>query len=264
MSDWLLLHGSTGAGLLRACARGASISVAITHIDGLVVARSAFDHSMNYRSVVAFGVPEVLTGAEKARALARLTDHLLPGRVGEIRDSTTKELAATTVLRLRLDEVSVKVRSAGATTDPDDGEDRGVWAGCCHSACGPQTRCKPPTWVTQCRCPARSERPPAGCTRRRKPSRPWPDSTPTRRLRGLYVALSVDHAGHPSGAPMALLRVHNLSVSLDGYAAGPDQSVDHPLGVGGEALHTWLFATRTLRQLFGEEAGHRVSTTPSC
>ena len=127
--DALLLHGSTGAGLLRATAAGAPISVAITHLDGLVVARSVFDNSMNYRSVVAFGVPEVLEGEAKTEALQILTDHLLPGRWDEVRPSTKREVAATVVLRLPLDEVSVKVRDAPPTVAPDDGEDRSAWAG---------------------------------------------------------------------------------------------------------------------------------------
>ncbi len=127
--DALLLHGSTGAGLLRATGTGAPISVAITHLDGLVVARSVFDNSMNYRSVVAFGVPEVLEGEAKTDALQILTDHLLPGRWDEVRPSTTREVAATLVLRLPLDEVSVKVRDAPPTVAADDGEDRSAWAG---------------------------------------------------------------------------------------------------------------------------------------
>lgn len=126
--DAVLLHGSTGAGLLRACASGEPISVAITHLDGLVVARSAFDNSMNYRCAVIIGVPELLTGSAKERALTVITDHLLPGRTVEVRPSTAKEAAATLVLRLPLTEVSVKVRSAAATT-ADDVEDRSVWAG---------------------------------------------------------------------------------------------------------------------------------------
>jgi nitroimidazol reductase NimA-like FMN-containing flavoprotein (pyridoxamine 5'-phosphate oxidase superfamily) len=127
--DDLLLHGSTGAGLLRAAGSAAPISVAITHVDALVVARSSFDNSMNYRSVVAFGTPQVVEGEAKTEALKILTDHLLPGRWDEVRASTRRELAATLVLRLPLDEVSVKVRDAPATVTEDDGEDRRVWAG---------------------------------------------------------------------------------------------------------------------------------------
>ncbi|WP_344801115.1 pyridoxamine 5'-phosphate oxidase family protein [Microlunatus ginsengisoli] len=127
--DTLLLHGSTGAGLLRACAAGTTISVEVTHLDALVVARSTFDHSMNYRSAVVIGVPEVVPDDEKAAALDVLVDHLLPGRSAEVRRPTRKELAATTVVRLSLATASVKVRAKGAATDPGDGEDRSVWAG---------------------------------------------------------------------------------------------------------------------------------------
>jgi nitroimidazol reductase NimA-like FMN-containing flavoprotein (pyridoxamine 5'-phosphate oxidase superfamily) len=125
----LLLHGSTGSGLMREAAEGQPVSVAVTHVDGIVVARSVFDNSMNYRSVVAFGMPEVLEGDDKNRALHTLTDHLLPGRWDEVRPNSRKEIAATLVLRLPLDEVSVKVRAAAASSEPDDGENRGVWAG---------------------------------------------------------------------------------------------------------------------------------------
>jgi uncharacterized protein len=127
--DGLLLHGSTGAGLLRAAAAGEPVCATVTLLDGLVVARSVFDHSMNYRSAVVLGVPEVLEGEAKERALQVITDHLLPGRWSEVRASTRKELAATLVVRLPLDRASVKVRAAPATTAPDDGEDRGTWTG---------------------------------------------------------------------------------------------------------------------------------------
>ena len=127
--DWLLLHGSTGAGLLRACATGGTISAEVTHLDALVVARSTFDHSMNYRCAVVIGVPELVPEEDKAAALERLVDHLLPGRSGEVRPPTRKELAATLVVRLPLTTASVKIRANGAGTDPDDGEDRSVWAG---------------------------------------------------------------------------------------------------------------------------------------
>jgi nitroimidazol reductase NimA-like FMN-containing flavoprotein (pyridoxamine 5'-phosphate oxidase superfamily) len=130
--DALLLHGSTAAGVLRAGREGAPIAVAVTVLDGLVVARSAFDNSMNYRSVMVLGVPETLEGEDKARALNRLTDHLLPGRVDEVRRSTRRELAATTVLRLRLDRCSVKVRTGPPTStegEGGDGADASVWAG---------------------------------------------------------------------------------------------------------------------------------------
>ena len=126
--DFLLLHGSTGSGLLRIAASGQPIAAGVTLLDGLAVARSTFDNSMNYRSVVAFGVPEVLEGDAKEAALHHLTEHLMPGRSAEVRPSLRKEYAATLMLRLPLDQVSVKVRDGEAVEEPD-GEDQSVWAG---------------------------------------------------------------------------------------------------------------------------------------
>ncbi|MFN8196178.1 MAG: pyridoxamine 5'-phosphate oxidase family protein [Nocardioidaceae bacterium] len=125
--DHLLLHGSTGAGAFRLAA-GQPVCVTVTHLDGLVFARSLFESSMHYRSAVIFGDAEVLHGASKQRALDRLSDHLMPGRAAEVRANSRKELAATLVLRVPLDRVSVKV-SDGPADDPDDGESREVWAG---------------------------------------------------------------------------------------------------------------------------------------
>jgi hypothetical protein len=125
-ADRLLLHGSTGAGLLRAAADGAPIAVAITHLDGLVFARSIFDSSMNYRSAVVLGTAQVLDGDERVDALRALSDHLMPGRWDEVRPPTTRELAATLVLALPLDEVSVKVRTGGPSAEVSDPN---VWAG---------------------------------------------------------------------------------------------------------------------------------------
>lgn len=125
----LLLHGSTGSGVLMAAEAGEPASVGVTLLDGLVVARSVFDNSMNYRSVVAFGVPEVLEDEAKIEALRVLVDRILPGRWDEVRESTRKEFAKTLILRLDLDEVSVKVRSGAMTAAADDGEDRAAWTG---------------------------------------------------------------------------------------------------------------------------------------
>ena len=127
--DALLLHGSTGGGLLREAAQGAPLTVAVTHLDGLVYARSLFDSSMNYRSVMVTGTASVLAGDDRLEGLRLLSEHLMPGRWAEVRPPSPRELAATLVLRLPLEEVSVKVRAQGATTDPDDGESREVWAG---------------------------------------------------------------------------------------------------------------------------------------
>jgi nitroimidazol reductase NimA-like FMN-containing flavoprotein (pyridoxamine 5'-phosphate oxidase superfamily) len=125
--DRLLLHGSSGAGLLGVLAGGARVAVCVTRVDALVYARSVFDSSMNYRSAVVFGVPTLLEGEDKETALEALTAHLMPGRWDEVRPPTRKELAATLVLSLPLDEASVKVRDAGASGDEADAP--GVWAG---------------------------------------------------------------------------------------------------------------------------------------
>ncbi len=125
--DALLLHGSTGAGALRAGA-GAEVCVAVTHLDGLVVARSLFESSVHYRSAVVFGVAEVLDGEAKEQALKALSDHLIPGRSEELRDNSRKEVAATLVLRVPLTRWSVKIGRSDAH-DPDDDEPRDVWAG---------------------------------------------------------------------------------------------------------------------------------------
>lgn len=124
--DHLLLHGSTGSGSLLRLGPGRRISVTVTLLDGLVVARRVFDNSMNYRSAVIFGVPEVLEGEAKLRALITLDDHLLPGRWAELGEPDAREVAATQVLRLPLDEASVKVRGGGPT---HHAEPAYAWAG---------------------------------------------------------------------------------------------------------------------------------------
>ena len=101
----------------------------IAHVGALVLARSGFDHSMNYRSEVVIGVPELVPEEEKPATLGRVVDHLVPGRTGELRASHRKELAATVIVRLPLATGSVKIRAAGAGVEPGDGEDRSVWAG---------------------------------------------------------------------------------------------------------------------------------------
>ena len=108
--DRILAHGSTGSRWMRALADGAPTALAVTAIDGLVVARSAFESSMRYRSAVVFGVCTGVGGpAEKRRALDVLTEKLLPGRLAEVRPPMTKELAATLVLALPIREWSLKV-----------------------------------------------------------------------------------------------------------------------------------------------------------
>ena len=127
--DSLLLHGSTGGGLLRQAAAGLPVTVTVTLLDGLVYARSLFDSSMNYRCAMVIGTATRVTGPDKLAAMRLLSEHLMPGRWAEVREPTKRELAATLVLRLPLAEASVKLRAAGAEGEPDDGESREVWAG---------------------------------------------------------------------------------------------------------------------------------------
>ena len=132
----LLLHGSTGGGLFREAATGVPMTATVTVLDGLVYARTVFDSSMNYRSAVVYGTAVEVPAAEKEEALRVLSEHLMPGRWDEVRRPTRREVAATLVLRLPLDEASVKVRSAGPGDDqPEDGA---VWAGVLplHTAVG--------------------------------------------------------------------------------------------------------------------------------
>lgn len=124
----LYLHGSVAAAWLRA-APGATVCVTVTELDGLVAARSAFHHSMNYRSAVVIGQARLVEEtAERQHALDLVVDHMLPGRSATLRPSTRKELAATAVLAVPLHEASVKVRSGGPGDEPEDVA-AGVWAG---------------------------------------------------------------------------------------------------------------------------------------
>jgi uncharacterized protein len=126
--DVLLVHGSTGSRWMRLLAAGAPASVAVTAYEGLVVARSAFESSMLYRSAVLFGTMRPLADADKPRALDLLTEALLPGRVAEVRRPTMKELAATLVLALPIERWSLKVSDKWPDDPPEDvaGD---AWAG---------------------------------------------------------------------------------------------------------------------------------------
>jgi nitroimidazol reductase NimA-like FMN-containing flavoprotein (pyridoxamine 5'-phosphate oxidase superfamily) len=126
--DRLLLHGAGGSRLMRTLASGAPACVTVTLLDGIVLARSVFHHSMNYRSVVALGSATKLEGAEKAAALATLVEGLVPGRSREARGPDRAELAATMILEFPLDEVSAKARSGPPADDPADLE-LPIWAG---------------------------------------------------------------------------------------------------------------------------------------
>jgi nitroimidazol reductase NimA-like FMN-containing flavoprotein (pyridoxamine 5'-phosphate oxidase superfamily) len=125
----LLLHGSTGSRMMRTLAQGADVCVTVTLVDGLVLARSGFHHSVNYRSAVVFGRAEPLTDPdEKLAGLRTIVEHLVPGRWAETRPPTAKELAATHVLAVPLDEASVKVRTGPPKDDPEDYA-LPIWAG---------------------------------------------------------------------------------------------------------------------------------------
>ena len=127
--DRLLLHGSPASRLLRGGATGADLCVTVTLVDGLVLARSAFHHSMNYRSVVVFGRAVPIDDLDERRAaLDVLVEHIVPGRSGDTRVPSEKEVRGTLVLALPLDELSVKVR-AGGPLDEDEDMDLPHWAG---------------------------------------------------------------------------------------------------------------------------------------
>jgi nitroimidazol reductase NimA-like FMN-containing flavoprotein (pyridoxamine 5'-phosphate oxidase superfamily) len=131
VEDRLYLHGSTGSRPLRAAGapEGLPVCVTVTQVDGLVLTKSAFNHSVNFRSVVAHGTAEQVTDpAELAMALDALVDHAVPGRSGDVRRANPKEIAATAVIRLVLDEVSAKTRDDGANDDEDD-QDLPYWSG---------------------------------------------------------------------------------------------------------------------------------------
>ncbi len=127
--DQLYIHGSAASRMLRALGEGAPLCVEVTLVDGLVLARSAFHHSMNYRSVVVLGQGRLVTEPEeKNAALACFTNHIVPGRWDEVRVPNDQELKATTVLALTLDEVSAKVRT-GPPIDDEEDYAIPVWAG---------------------------------------------------------------------------------------------------------------------------------------
>jgi len=126
--DTVLVHGSTASRLFRSLAEGAPTCLTVTLLDGLVVARSVFESSMNYRSAMVLGTATPLGDPAKLLALERISEHLMPGRWADARQPDRKELAATLVLSLPLTEWSVKV-SAGPPDDPQDDLDLPVWAG---------------------------------------------------------------------------------------------------------------------------------------
>ena len=130
IDDELVIHGSTGSPWLRQLADGAAAAVSVTALDGVLVARSGFESSFQFRSAVLFGTFELVPDAEKVGYLETLTDTFIPGRVAELRASNRKELAATVVLRMPIgaDNWSLKIGD-GWPEDPDEDVAAGAWAG---------------------------------------------------------------------------------------------------------------------------------------
>ena len=129
VGDKLYIHGSQASRMLRTLKTGVPASVTVTLVDGLVLARSAFHHSINYRSVVIFGTANLVEDREeKSEALLAFSEHVIRGRWNDVREPTEQELKATTVLRIELEEVSAKVRT-GPPIDDEEDYSLPVWAG---------------------------------------------------------------------------------------------------------------------------------------
>lgn len=128
IDDAVYLHGHLKNQMLNALLDGQSASVCVTILDGLVLARSGFHHSVNYRSVTLFGKAEEVSGADKEPILDALVNHLLPGRVPALRKHTPQELNATLVLKIPIDEAAAKIRS-GPPLDAEKDYETDIWAG---------------------------------------------------------------------------------------------------------------------------------------
>lgn len=129
VGEEIYLHGSAANRMLRQLSQGIQVCVTVTLVDGFVLARSVFHHSMNYRSVVILGIARLVEDREeKLEALRHFTNHIVPGRWEEARQPTDQELKATTVLKLRLEEVSAKVRTGGPIDEEED-YSLPIWAG---------------------------------------------------------------------------------------------------------------------------------------
>ncbi|WP_419993055.1 pyridoxamine 5'-phosphate oxidase family protein [Streptomyces boninensis] len=158
VGETLYVHGSTGSRPLRAAGQaedpGLPVCLTVTHVDGLVLARSGFHHSINYRSVVVHGTARPVIGdAGRREALDALVEYIVPGRTTDARGANAKELAATAVLSIDLSEVSAKVRSGGVNDEPEDYE-LPYWAGVVpvrtvYGTPEPDTRLAPGTEVPQ-------------------------------------------------------------------------------------------------------------------
>ena len=124
----ILLHGSTGSRLMMQLAKGAQMCVTVTKLNAIIVAKSAFNSSMNYESVMIFGKGKRLEDSEKLAAMDRVTDALIPGMVGYARSTTAKEAAGTMIIELPIEKYSLKSRTGGVIDEPED-KDVEIWSG---------------------------------------------------------------------------------------------------------------------------------------
>ncbi|HUB71418.1 MAG TPA: pyridoxamine 5'-phosphate oxidase family protein [Acidimicrobiales bacterium] len=130
VDDAIYLHGAPANATLERAVGAGMVSVTVTLLDGLVLARSTFHHSINYRSVVVFGPVSVVTSSdEKRRALEKLVEHIVPGRSRDARAPTEAELRATAVVKVEIAEASAKVRTGGPSDDAEDVAISRIWAG---------------------------------------------------------------------------------------------------------------------------------------
>lgn len=127
-NDRILLHGSTGSRLMMQLAKGAQMCVTVTKLNAIIVAKSAFNSSMNYESVMIFGKGKRLEDSEKLAAMDLITDVLVPGMVGYARPTTAKEAAGTMIIELPLEKFSLKSRTGGVIDEPEDKE-LPIWSG---------------------------------------------------------------------------------------------------------------------------------------
>jgi nitroimidazol reductase NimA-like FMN-containing flavoprotein (pyridoxamine 5'-phosphate oxidase superfamily) len=127
--DSVILHDSTGAGMVRAVRDGKELTVEVTHLDGIVAARSHFHHSINYRSAVLFGTSTEITDVvEKLQGMELLVEHITPGRWDEARKPNNSEFVQTSVIRMEIEEASAKIRAEGPVEEPED-LDLEYWGG---------------------------------------------------------------------------------------------------------------------------------------
>lgn len=126
--DKIFVHGATSSRLIKELEKGFPVCLTVTHVDGLVLARSAFHHSMNYRSVVVFGTAKAVPDIQKEAVLNIISDNVFKGRWEESRLPNPKELKATSVLEIQIDQASSKIRTGGPVDDKED-YDLNIWAG---------------------------------------------------------------------------------------------------------------------------------------